>query len=149
MTETIRRATPEDLRAILSLYPYLNPGDPVPGNDARVTGAWKKIVADPDHYYLVAEDATMIVACCVLVIIPNLSRDATPYGLIENVVTHPDYRRQGISTRLLHHACETARERGCYKVMLLSGRKEAHPFYEHAGFDGFSKRGFVKRFDGR
>ena len=149
MTETIRRATPDDLRAILSLYPYLNPGDPVPGNDARVTGVWEKIVADPDHFYFVADEDGTIMGSCVLVIIPNLTRNAAPYGLIENVVVHPAYRRQGTGTRLLHHACEAAQEQGCYKVMLLSGRKEAHPFYEHAGFDSSSKRGFVKRFDGR
>ena len=149
MTQTIRRAEPRDLEAILSLYPFLNPRDPVPVIDERIVKTWKRILADPDQYYILAEGSGTIVACCVLVIIPNLTRNAAPYALIENVVTHPGYRRQGIGTRLLDRACETARERGCYKVMLLSGRKEAYPFYEQAGFDGSSKRGFIMRFDGR
>ncbi len=33
--------------------------------------------------------------------------------------------------------------------MLLTGRKEAIPFYENAGFECKSKTGFIIRFDGR
>ena len=44
---------------------------------------------------------------------------------------------------------EYAKERGCYKVMLLTGRTEAIPFYQKSGFDGGSKTGFIIRFDGR
>ena len=44
---------------------------------------------------------------------------------------------------------EYAKERGCYKIMLLTGRTEAIPFYQKAGFDGGSKTGFIIRVDGR
>jgi GNAT superfamily N-acetyltransferase len=64
-------------------------------------------------------------------------------------VTHPDYRKRGIGTRLLKRAQEIAREKGCYKIMLLTERKEALPFYENAGFECKSKTGFIIRFDGR
>ena len=81
-------------------------------------------------------------------IIKNLSRGASPYALIENVVTHPEYRNRGIGTRLLKRAKEMARENGCYKIMLLTGRRDAIPFYEKAGFNRSSKTGFIIRFDG-
>ena len=117
--------------------------------DTRIRELWDGILADPGQYYLVAEVDRKVVSACALIIIKNLTRNATPYALIENVVTHPEYRNRGIGTRLLKRAQEIAKEKGCYKVMLLTGRKEALRFYEDAGFDGASKTGFIVRFDGR
>jgi GNAT superfamily N-acetyltransferase len=149
MAETIRPIRKEELGALLALYHYLNPDDPVLEADDRITRLWDRILANPGQIYLVAEVDGKIVSACVLVVIDNLTRNATPYAVIENVVTHPDYRKRGIGTRLLTRAQEIAREKGCYKVMLLSGRKEAIPFYEKSGFERGSKTGFIARFDGR
>ncbi|MBP1929966.1 GNAT superfamily N-acetyltransferase [Methanolinea mesophila] len=149
MTEKIREIKQQELGELLSLYRYLNPDDPELHPDTRITGIWDRIMADPGQHYLVAEVDGTIVASCVLVIVLNLTRDATPYALIENVVTRPEYRRRGIGTRLLQRGLDIARQQGCYKVMLLSGRKDAIPFYEHAGFERESKTGFIARFDGR
>jgi GNAT superfamily N-acetyltransferase len=106
---------------------------------------WEEMLHNPGLHCLVVEDTGRLVASCTLVIIPNLTRGARPYGLIENVVTHVDYRRQGIATRLLQQALEIAWEAGCYKVMLLTGRKDEATlrFYEKAGFHRGEKTGFV------
>lgn len=81
---------------------------------------------------------------CTLATIPNLTRSARPYGLIENVVTHPDFRRRGFATALLRHALQVAWEQGCYKVMFLTGGDGATlRFYEQAGFRAGVKVGFV------
>ena len=72
---------------------------------------------------------------------------ARPYGIIENVVTHEKYRNRGYGTRLLKKALEIARDKGCNKVMLLSGRGEdILSFYEKAGFERGKKTGFIVRF---
>jgi hypothetical protein len=34
---------------------------------------------------------------------------------------------------------------GCYKVMLMTGREDAHAFYEKAGFKAGVKTAFVAR----
>ena len=84
-------------------------------------------------------------AACHLVVVPNLTRGAKPYGVIENVVTRSKHRRQGIGTRLLRHVLEEAWSLGCYKVMLMTGREDAHPFYEKAGFKPGLKTAFVAK----
>ena len=149
MHETIRSIKKDELKDLLSLYSYLNPDDHLLTPDERIIGIWDKILAEPGHHYLVTEIDGKIVSSCVLLIINNLTRNGSPYGLIENVVTHPEYRNRGVGTRLLKRAQEIARENGCYKVMLMSGRKKAIPFYEKAGFERESKTGFIIRFDGR
>ncbi len=91
------------------------------------------------------EDAGEIVASCTLAIIKNLTRNLRPYGLIENVITHPDYRRKGYGTEVLHKAVQIATEQNCYKVMLLTGSKSEDTlrFYKKAGFVQGVKTGFI------
>jgi GNAT superfamily N-acetyltransferase len=86
------------------------------------------------------------VTSCTLIVIPNLTRRGAPYALIENVVTHADHRRAGHGRAVLKAAVAAAWAAGCYKVMLLTGRKDAGTlaFYLRAGFEQ-SKTGFQIR----
>lgn len=145
----IRLIQKHELNGLLDLYAHLNYDDPALEVDAEIEVLWDEILRDPDQHYLVVEVEGKLVSSCVLVIIKNMTRGASPYALIENVVTHPDYRNRGYGTGLLKRALETAREKGCYKVMLLTGRIDAIPFYEKAGFERGSKTGFIIRFDGK
>jgi GNAT superfamily N-acetyltransferase len=67
--------------------------------------------------------------------------------VIENVVTHAGYRRRGYAKALLTKALADAWAVQCYKVMLLTGRKDeaTFRFYEAAGFDRNAKQAFVAR----
>lgn len=58
-------------------------------------------------------------------------------------MTRDAYRRRGIGRRVLRQALSVAWDRDCYKVMLLTGRDEAHAFYERAGFKKGTKTAFV------
>ncbi len=79
-------------------------------------------------------------------VIPNLTRGGTPYALIENMVTHADWRKRGFGSAILKAATERAWEEGCYKVMLMTGSKNPATlaFYAAAGFEQ-TKTGFQIR----
>ncbi len=141
----IRPIRTDELSNLLALYQHLHPADPELTVTAEVAELWQRIGADRNLHYLGAEVDGRLVASCTLAIIPNLTRGARPYGLIENVVTHPDFRRRGLGTALLRAALRLAWERNCYKVMLFTGRKDEATlrFYEQAGFEGSVKTGFV------
>jgi ribosomal protein S18 acetylase RimI-like enzyme len=141
----IRSVGQHELAALLELYQHLHASDaPLPDGPA-IQVVWEEMLRDPRLRCLVVEDGGRLVASCTLVIIPNLTRGARPYGLIENVVTHADYRRRGMATQLLRQALEQAWADGCYKVMLLTGRQDQATlrFYEKAGFRRGVKTGFV------
>lgn len=132
---------------MLELYRHLHADDPALPVPAEIEQLWLSILNDPSQHYLVAEVEGKIVASCVLVVIANLTRGARPYGLIENVVTHPDFRKQGFGTQLLKAALALAWEQNCYKVMLLTGRQDEATlrFYQQAGFEGGVKTGFLAK----
>jgi GNAT superfamily N-acetyltransferase len=144
-TLTIREIQPQELAQLLALYRFLHPDDPVMEIDRCIQQLWESILNNPSLRYFGAYVADELVSTCALTIIPNLTRGARPYAVIENVVTHPQYRRRGIATQVLQHALRKAWAQGCYKVMLLTGSKRESTlrFYEKAGFRRGGKTGFV------
>jgi GNAT superfamily N-acetyltransferase len=129
----------------MALYQFLHPVDtPLPAEPA-VQALWDSILSDPRLYYIVADSGEQLVATCNLSIVPNLTRGARPFGIIENVVTHPMYRRHGLGTTVLRYALTIAWQQNCYKVMLLTGSKQEGTlhFYERAGFKRGIKTGFI------
>lgn len=144
MSFTIREAGLSDLADLLSLYSFLHAED-APSPEAAGS-AWAAIQADPNHHLLLGVEEGFAAAACALVVVPNLTRAARPYALIENVVTHPDFRGRGLATALLRRAAELARESGCYKVMLLTGHRDDATlnFYRGAGFNSEDKTAFIQ-----
>ena len=132
---SVRPAGPGDLDAVLGLLAQLNPEDEAldPG---VVAAAWREILARPGVETLLACLGEAVVACLTLVVVPNLSRGAKPYALIENVVTDEAHRGRRIGRALLDAALARAWELGAYKVMLMTGSKQESTlgFYRAAGF---------------
>jgi GNAT superfamily N-acetyltransferase len=143
---SIRGAEPGDLEPLRRLYEHLNPIDaPLP--EALAVERWKAMLAQPGFTCLVGHHNGHLVSSCCLAVIPNLTRGGHLYALIENVVTHQDFRRRGFGRAILEDALRRAWKAGCYKVMLLTGSKrlETHQFYESCGFRGDLKKGFIAR----
>ncbi len=142
-----REATREDFARIMALYAQLHPDDPVlqDGSDRNV---FDEILVTPNLYLFVLEDAGgRVNATCYLNYIPNITRQASPYCVIENVVTEATLRNRGLGKRLLQHALDFAWQRGCYKAMLQTGSKQqsTHNFYKSCGFSATDKFAFVAR----
>lgn len=141
----IREANKNDLQEILQLYLYLHETS-IPENSENLANTWDSIINDSNHHLIVCEMDGKIIASCVCVIIPNLTRDVRPYAFVENVVTHGEYRGRGYATACLDYAKKIALENNCYKMMLLTGSKNEKTlhFYEKAGYNSSDKTAFIQ-----
>ena len=144
----IREVDKKDLDEILHLYLYLHEEN-VPGDSEHLRSVWDNIINDENHHLIVCEVDGKIVASCVCVIIPNLTRNVRPYAFIENVVTHGDYRKKGYATACLNYAKQLAEQNHCYKMMLLTGSNKEGTlnFYRNAGYNSSDKTAFVQWID--
>ena len=145
MTSIIRALGPADLDGLLALYAQLNPSDPIlPPDIAKAR--FEAMLAHPGLTLFGALVGNRLVAACVLHVLPNLTRGAMSYALIENVVTDAAERRRGYGQRVVRAAAAAALAEGCYKVMLMTGRADPGviSFYESCGFTQ-SKTGFQMR----
>lgn len=141
----IREIEPHELDSLLRLYMQLH-GNPFPEKTDELRALWHRILKDPDHHIVVAVEEDRIVSSCVCVIIPNLTHGQQPYALIENVITDEAFRGKGLATACLNRAREIARAANCYKIMLLTGSREAstHRFYQRAGYNANDKTAYIQ-----
>lgn len=148
MHVTVRPATPADQPSLVDLYSQLNTVDPPWPSDEAAADALSNVLGHPGTTILVCEADGRVVSTCVLFMLPNFSRSGRPIGMIENVVTEREYRKQGFGRQVIERAIKIARENKCYKVMLMTGsRNEATlRFYESAGLQRNTKTAFEARF---
>ena len=88
-----------------------------------------------------------LAATAYLNVIPNLTRSASPYAVIENVVVDEPLRRTGVGKQIIGATLQAAWNAGCYKAMLLTGSQHAstHAFYRACGFTADEKTAYVAR----
>ena len=144
----IREAKKEDLEELLELYLNLHE-ESIPEQSDRLSGAWEQILEDQNHHLIVNEINGKIVSSCVCVIIPNLTRNVRPYAFLVNIVTHKDYRGQGLASECLEYAKQIAKDCNCYKMMLMTGsrKKETLDFYKRCGYNSTDKTAFIQWLD--
>lgn len=144
----IREANAGDAEALQELYhSHLTTNSPAGERDLT---EWEHTLvefeADSRYHILVREEDGRIVSSVTIIVIPNLTHGRRPYALIENVVTHADYRGRHYASQLMARASEIAQKMGCYKIMLLTGSKleSTLQFYENCGFNCNDKTAFIK-----
>jgi len=143
----IRPIARSELSELLALYTHLHADDDLPPDGGTAERIWDELQGSGRYRYVGAYVDGQLVSSCTITVIPNLTRGGRPYGLIENVVTHADHRGRGYARAVLQDALAFAWAQGCYKVMLMTGRKDEATlrFYESAGFDRHGKQAFIAR----
>lgn len=141
----IRETRTSDLDDLLELYTQLHDNN-TPVIDNSLKQLWDNILADENHHIIVGLVNERIISSCVLIVVPNLTHNQRSYALIENVVTHVDYRNNGYATQLLEYAKKIATNENCYKIMLLTGSKKESTlrFYEKSGYNQNDKTAFIQ-----
>lgn len=141
-----REAGPGDFEGILRLYRQLQPEDPVllDRSDAAV---FAQILGSAGLHLFVLEADGAIVATTYLNVIPNLTRSASPYAVIENVVVDQALRGTGLGKQIMADTLQAAWDAGCYKAMLQTGsrRQATHAFYRACGFSPDEKTAYLAR----
>ena len=88
-----------------------------------------------------------VVGTLDLTVVPNLTRDARPFSVAENIAVAAAYQGSGVGRSLIDEAFRLSRDAGCYKIQLMSNKRraEAHGFYRACGFEAQAE-GFRKYF---
>ena len=146
---TIRKAKASDAAALKTLYfEHLTRFPPQKEQDMTLwMSKLRRFEADDNMHLLVLEVNGMVVASVQMAIIESLTHNVRPFAVIENVVTHADYRNRGYASALLARATEIARARGCYKMSLETGsnKESTLNFYRNNGFEIDAKHACLKR----
>jgi GNAT superfamily N-acetyltransferase len=130
-----RIANAADLDSLLALFAasdvshYAEPRE-------RAEQIWSQTLARDGLVVFVSDEDLKIVSTCMLITVPNLLRHGRQHGILENVVTHPDYGGRGHGRAVVGAALAEAWKMDCHHVLLQSGRGDprVHRFYERCGF---------------
>ncbi len=141
-----RLANAADLTSLLELY-RVSEVSPSAEPQERAERIWSGMLSHAGVAVFVSDADAKIVATCMLITAPNLLRAGRQHGFLENVVTHPDFRRRGHGRAVVHAALAAAWANDCYHVLLQSGRSDpgVHRFYERCGFQPGLRIGYVAR----
>ena len=145
----IRKAKRTDGNDLKELY--FNHLTHFPPKEEQDMNLWQNLLdqfeKDEKMQLLVIEEDGKVVSSVQMAIIENLTHNVRPFAVIENVVTHADYRNKGYASALLERSSEIAKEYRCYKVFLETGsnKESTLNFYRENGFAIDEKHSCLKR----
>ena len=123
MAGIARLINSNELDMLLELYTHLNPEDPDISGKTETRDLWLSIYNDPGQFIFVIEKDGCLVASCTLVTVSNLTRGGRSYGLIENVVTHSNYRKMGYSKAVFGNGSRGSKRKGLLQSYAADRKK--------------------------
>ncbi len=140
---TVRPLAMADWADAQGLYLELASSETVAG-----AAQFEAVLSHPGTTIFGLEQEGRVISMATLHVLPNVTHDGHPYGLVENVVTAARARGQGAGRAVMTGLAQAAQAAGCYKVMLLTGQaRNARGFYEAVGFIADEKWGMIQRFE--
>jgi len=139
MTIRYEPATAKDLPQMVELLGHLfeQEAEFTP-NAAKQETALKMILADPKIGKLyVAREGSRVVAMASLLFTVSTAEGGKA-ALFEDLVVHPEHRKQGIGAKLLEYVIGEARAEGVLRLTLLTDmqNEQAQVLYRKLGFVG-------------
>ena len=98
-----RLAQAADLASLLDLYRAAEVSSSAEPKE-KAEQIWLEMLSHESISVFVSAVDAQIVATCMLITAPNLLRAGRQHGFLENVVTHPEFRRQGHGRAVVHAA---------------------------------------------
>lgn len=140
----IKRIEKRYINDLIELYNQLLPNAELVYNK-KIDNLYNLVDKSDFYNILIGVEDEMAVSSCSLIIIPNITHSQRPYAIIENVITHKNYRKRGYGSELLKCAINIAKENNCHKVLLQTRRKEKSTleFYRKVGFNDQITTGFM------
>jgi len=132
---TVRLALEGDLASLLELFASAEVSDHAQPIE-RARQIWAETLASDATDAFVAMEGERVAATCMLITVPNLLRGGRRLAVLENVASHPDFRRGGYGRAVVEAALQAAWDKDCYHVSMQSGRQDpaVHKFYKDRGF---------------
>lgn len=133
----IRRAAPEDLPQVLryrrAMLSEMGSSDPAALDRMELAAA--AFLRDEACHIWMAEDGKPV-GCGLLHVVPWIPSSIDPSdrrAWVHNVYTEPEYRRQGIASRLMQEMIAWARAHGFHSLSLHAS-EHGRSLYESLGF---------------
>ena len=138
----VRRAQADDADEVARLYAQLVANPTVRVLPERLA----ELASASDTALFVVERAGRLAGTVLVTLCADVMFGRRPFAVVENIVVDAEARGQGIGAALLSEVDRFCLAADCSKIMLLSAaeRADAHRFFEHSGYAGDRKRGFVK-----
>jgi GNAT superfamily N-acetyltransferase len=141
MPVDVREATDSDLPALAALRRqwHLERGRDVVGDATAFDAAFTRWCREhgPVLRIVVACDGSTVVGMGFLVLVDRVPKPGDldrRHGDIQSMYVSPSYRDAGVGSEVVRALTDLARELGCIRVEVHSGRR-AVPFYLRSGFE--------------
>ncbi|GET90255.1 glucose 6-phosphate N-acetyltransferase, putative [Leishmania tarentolae] len=128
----IRDLETRDLGEVLELLSHLTSAPMLSQEELERLHA-RRVLTGVRTRVAISSKTQKILGTASLMVEQKLTRGGKCVGHVEDVVTHPDCRGQGIGRELLRSLVEVARANNCYKVV-LNCTDDMIAYYSKAGF---------------
>ncbi|KAL7699668.1 glucosamine 6-phosphate n-acetyltransferase [Lotmaria passim] len=128
----IRDVEVGDLTQLLALLSHLTSAPALSQSELEVLHT-RRVTAGVRTLVAVDPETQVVLGTASLLVEPKFTRGGKSVGHVEDVVTLPQRRGQGIGQKLLKRLVELAKEQDCYKV-ILDCSDATVAYYSKSGF---------------